>query len=233
MNLSRNLGYGGAALLLALALWALANGAADVAWQPARTALARWEAVGSAPGAEALERARTALALARALDPLNPRYVQESARVREWAAIGLPPWEAGARDRLEDALAAYREAIALRPTWPYAWAGLARAKLRLLQLDGEFERAVERAGALGPWEPGVLLALTEIDLLAEPLLSETARARVAAATERALRQQPREVIRLAARLGQAERLHPRLAGDKALEKQLEREVRRAAAEAAR
>lgn len=233
MKLSRNLGYGGAALLLVLALWALANGVADVAWQPARAVLARWEAAGGAPGAEALEQARAALALAHALDPLNPRYVQESARVQEWSAIGLPPWEAGTRERLEEALATYREAIALRPTWPYAWAGLARAKLRLLQLDGEFERAVERAGALGPWEPEVLLALTEIDLLAGPLLPETARVQVAAATEHALRQQPREVIRLAARLGQAERLRPRLDGDRALESQLEREERRAAARGGR
>jgi hypothetical protein len=233
MNLNRNLGYGGAALLLMLALWALANGVADVAWQPARTALTHWEAAGTAPAAGSLERARASLALARALDPLNPRYVQESARVREWSAVGLPPWENETGARLEASLAGYRAAIARRPAWPYAWAGLARAKLRLLQLDGEFERAVERSGALGPWEPEVLLALTEIGLLAEPLLSEAAGARVAAATERALRQQPRKVIRLAARLGRADRLRPRLAGDEALERQLQREARRAAAGAVR
>lgn len=64
----------------------------------------------------------------------------------------------------EYALIHFRQAVSLRPTSPYSWAGVAVMKYRLGQLDEELSRALASAMRLGPWEPGVQMMVSELGL---------------------------------------------------------------------
>ena len=53
---------------------------------------------------------------------------------------------------LDTALGFYRQALALRPAWPQAWADVAQLKITQEHIDAEFAFAAQRALILGPRE---------------------------------------------------------------------------------
>jgi tetratricopeptide (TPR) repeat protein len=53
-----------------------------------------------------------------------------------------------------------KKAINLRPAWPLAWAHLALVKAQMRDYSKAYLVAMERAVTLGPWEPGVHVAVT-------------------------------------------------------------------------
>jgi hypothetical protein len=67
-------------------------------------------------------------------------------------------------DLQKRALEHIRQAIYLRPSWPYAWALLALIKYQSSGIDAEAAEALNRAMTLGPWEPTVQLTIAEIGL---------------------------------------------------------------------
>ena len=90
--------------------------------------------------------------------------------------------------------------------------------------DAVFDTAVERAVSLGPWEPEVQLAMAEIRLLAGFRLSDPSLAHTEAALQRALQNQPREVIPLAVQIGEAELIRSLIGDDEQALGLLEREL---------
>ena len=109
--------------------------------------------------------ARANLDKALGLDPNNPHIHEYLA-----SAIETPVRQATTAHRalLQQAIAHYRHSIALRPAWPYAWLGLAAAKYKSGQLDGEYYAALERATQLGPWEQVVQYYAIDLGLRGWP-----------------------------------------------------------------
>ena len=62
----------------------------------------------------------------------------------------------------KQALEHIRQAVNLRPSWPYAWAQFALIKYRLYELDKEVSLALEKAIVLGPWESSVQMIVAEV-----------------------------------------------------------------------
>jgi hypothetical protein len=186
-----------AAGLLAAGIYAAAlGGLADAHYYNARTILSA--ARDKHPlEADELASAQASLAEALALEPANPMFVEQRARIDEMQALRLPSGGAAARAGLMEALAGFRAAVLMRPGSPYAWASIALLKLRLGEMDAEFYGALERAARLGPWEPPVQIAIADAGLAAWRFLAPPAKTLVTAALERGLLREAPEIRRLA------------------------------------
>ena len=131
------------------------------------------------------------------LEPSNPHYVEQVARLRELQALRLEARDPTKREALRQSLAQYREAAAMRPGSPYVWANIAMLKTRLNDMDFEFYGALERAGRLGPWEPQVQIAMVDIGMATWGWLAKPGREWVLGAMERGLLRQAPEIKRIA------------------------------------
>ena len=140
----------------------------------------------SPPKPQAVQAAQLALREALRLDPGNPHYVEQYARVQEMKALALDRADPAARQALRQAAAAFRLAARQRPGSPYVWADLARVKLRMDEMDFEFYGALDRANRLGPWEPAVQTGTVDMGLSAWRYLAVPAQEWVVAAMDRAL-----------------------------------------------
>ncbi|MDP2227279.1 MAG: hypothetical protein Q8J78_07350 [Moraxellaceae bacterium] len=113
------------------------------------------------------------------LSPVSADYLVVLARVEEMryplALIG----DDDARPGRERAVQLYRDAIKRRPTWPYTYADLAYALMRLDRVDAELEAALVDGARLGPWEPEVMQAIIDVGFEAWYRLSPEARRVVA------------------------------------------------------
>jgi len=174
------------------------RGLADTADYPARRALAQWASEKRAPGETEWQAVHAALERAAALAPANPLYVEELGRLLELRAAGMDRSDPAARSLLEQSRAQFRQAVAMRPGSPYAWASLALVKFRLNEMDYEFYGALERAARFGPWEPAVQLALADIGLASWMLLALPGKQQVLGALERGMLRQHKEIVRIAA-----------------------------------
>jgi hypothetical protein len=96
-------------------------------------------------------------------DPYNPAHLENLARLHAAQAESL---RAGAPQQalLQQALMEAREALVLRPAWPYTWATLLRIKKDRREADAEFLAALHQAARLGPWEGEVQLQLADAGL---------------------------------------------------------------------
>ena len=195
-----------AALLLAGILAAAVRGLADAHYTNARLTLAAGTPPKGTPRPDAIVAALASMRQALVLEPSNPNFVEQSARLQEQRAFGLPADEPAQRDGLQQSLASYREAALMRPGSPYVWANIAAFKARLDDLDYEFYGSLQRADRLGRWEPAVQLALAEIGMARWRLLPYSAKLLVLGAVERAMRRQGPELRRLATAHGSLERV---------------------------
>jgi len=207
------------ALFVAGMYAAAVRGLADAHYTSARLTLAEGTPASRAPSPEAIASALGAMRLALALEPGNPHFVEQAARLQELHALGLQPNDPVKRDSLRQSLARYREAAAMRPGSPYVWASIAMLKERLNNMDFEFYGALERAGKLGPWEPQVQIAMIDVGLATWPWLAKPGRVWVLGALERGLLRQAPEIRRIAAVHGNMSQIcadaggrSPRIAG---------------------
>jgi len=198
----------GAALLIAGIHAAAVRGLADAHYTNARLTLAESARAKGGPRPEALVAAIASMRQALALEPANPHFVEQAARLQEMRLLGLQANDPALREGLKQSLARYREAALMRPGSPYVWAGIATLKLRLDEMDFEFYGALERAAKFGPWEPAVQLAIANMGLASWQYLARPAKAPVIAALERGLQRQETSIRRIAAAHGN---LPPRLA----------------------
>lgn len=104
-------------------------------------------------------------------------------RIWEWKQFTAPIGDKSASESRLQALAAYRVATELRPTWPYTWIDLAQIKARLGHIDDEFASALDQALKAGPWRANALLRITEVGMLSWDSLSQDGRATVFSAME--------------------------------------------------
>ena len=150
-------------LLVVMAVWAGRWMVADIYAYQAKRYLVRWQDAHRVEAYEDIERAQQLINTALSLDGGNPKFMEYAARIDEWHATQRVK-RLSAKDKkrvLEHALQLYRDAIALRPAWPFTWVALVSTKNRLRQYDDELFHAFERATTLGPWEGGVQLRVAK------------------------------------------------------------------------
>lgn len=163
----------GAALLLLAGV--RMTGAGLAAYQ-AEAFMTHWATQGREPEAQAWAVAADAAQRAQSWYPAaNGDYQDRLGRIHSWrfyqqpfgpaaalAVLVATPEVAAIDASRRQALAAYREATRLRPLQPDGWARLAHAKLYLLELDDEFERAYAEAARLSPFIGRVQQELAQI-----------------------------------------------------------------------
>ena len=181
-----------AALLLLLGL---RMAGAGIAAYRAEAFMDHWSTQGREPDARAW--AVAAAAAQRAVDwypAPNGRYQERLGRVHSWrfyqqplgdaallaVLVATPEVPAIAASRRQ-ALAAFREAVRLRPAAASGWARLAHAKLSLLQWDAEFDRAFANADRLGSAAGQPRLELAQVGLQGWYWLTPPQQARTLAA----------------------------------------------------
>src|SRR5690606_3435017 len=101
--------------------------------------MAHWRKGAQEPSAEAYAIGHRAALRSVELYPVaNGRYLNNLGLVRQWQAFRHPFGDQSVADGRRAALDAFRQAVAVRPTWPSAWTDLAWSKLYLLEFDSEF-----------------------------------------------------------------------------------------------
>jgi hypothetical protein len=202
MNAQQRLLALGAIALLGAAIYASAvRGLADVRYIDARTLLVAGTQERRLPETSELDQAETSLREALALEPSNPLFVEQLARVHEMRALQIKNGDPARREELRRALLDFREAALKRPASPYAWAAIAALKFRLDDMDFEFYGALQRAERYGRWEPAIQVELADIGLAAWPMLAQPAKILTLEAIARALPRQEKEIRRIAAAHG--------------------------------
>lgn len=165
-----------AAAAAAFFFGSLLLGLADLAAFRARTWTETWDNLAQAAAADAQgapydpnpddwERARWAGEWAVRLAPLNPDYRDVLARVYASRYLSTPAGAAIAQPYLEEAAELSRQAIRLRPAWPYTYVALAQFLARMGRTGQEFEDSLRQALRYGPWEPDILTAIIDMGLL--------------------------------------------------------------------
>ena len=144
-----------ASLLLVLSLVAAAHGMADIYRHEAATLSGEWGGSGEeeGPPAWAWEQVQRYLWLANRLAPFDAQVLGDLGQLYELR--GADSGEAGTSAHYDRALDYYRQALTLRPAWPYAWVDVAALKITQQRLDAEYAQAMQRALTLGPWQTSV------------------------------------------------------------------------------
>lgn len=153
-----------------------------------RAFLVDWEAKATEPSPRAWTVAHAAATRAVAHYPVpHGAYLERLGYVHAWQHYRQPPGFRSAHASRQAAREAYRIAVQVRPTWPYAWAALAEVKLRLLEFDTEFHHALAQAQRLGPWRANINRRVAEVGLIAWPQLSRMEQHAALTAAARAIK----------------------------------------------
>lgn len=196
-----------ASLLLINGLRMTTAGIADF---QARAFLADWEAKSVEPSPRAWDVALQAATRATAHYPVaNGAYFERLGYIYAWQHFSQPFGSPTAQASRKAARAAQQAAVAARPTWPYAWAALAEAKLNLLEFDAEFHHALDQALHYGPTRSDINRRVAEVGFIAWPQLSANQRDQTIRAAARAIAQAKRHrarIFALASTAGQQTRL---------------------------
>ena len=145
--------------LLVLCGWA-ANQAARWGWASFQSiearALLKRAMDGAIPmNARTWNQVRDGLVIALEWDPDNPEYHQAMGDAYLLRLTRIPGDRSKMAPYFDIALKHYFKAAALRPTWPFAHAGIVTAKQHLGRYDADFRRALSLASHYGPWELAV------------------------------------------------------------------------------
>lgn len=115
---------------------------------------------GDLPSLREWEESFAELAQARKLDPRNPQLAEQLGQLYlAGVKNGSEVTAFGSR-----AIEPFVEAVAMRPSSPYAWANLAWAKYYSGQVDKVFYAALANAARLGPWEKEIQLIVVDLGL---------------------------------------------------------------------
>lgn len=187
---------------LALATWVILLSISDLYSSQTRSYLDKWIEQDEPSSNSEMEEAMDAINIALRIYSGNPEYFRLKALVLEHSAKGKPVWNPETRSQLQQALQLYKQAIALRPSWPYSWSGMARMKLKMLEIDAEFESALTNMMRLGPWESKINLTVVELGFITWTQLSIPAQELVQTAIKRSLISQKTNLYLLAKRHNQ-------------------------------
>lgn len=149
-------------------------GLASLYYFPAQFRVEQWEKSTDKPAATDLQHATELVANAVRLQPDNPHYLLLSAKINEWRWYSgvLSSAEIKANEQL------YQRAIALRPSWPVAYADyayfLAVTQFRLTDAWQQLQFANQH----GAFLPEVIDKYLLVTLSSWPLLSVSQKAQV-------------------------------------------------------
>lgn len=162
-------------VVLALSLAVLVLGSrllmANLNQYRASSFLSDWEGKRQAPSDRAWQVAEQAMQQGIAWYPgENAAYVEQLGYMWQWRAHNANLPLASKLEARQKALQAFRQATAQRPSWPYAWSGLAYAKMVAGEFDQEFRHAMQQAVHYGPTRIGINKRIAEIGLISWPSL---------------------------------------------------------------
>ncbi|HIJ82712.1 MAG: hypothetical protein HW380_52 [Magnetococcales bacterium] len=151
-------------LLLQLSHVAVNQGVADLNALAAKMRLEQWKSRALLPNQTTWELAWNRMQTAMRLDANNPDHHETIARLLQWRLQGGDGRDGAIKEKRQQALIHLRQAVSLRPTWPYGWVNLALAKYRLDQRDDELYRAMANAITTGPEERSIQMAVAKMSL---------------------------------------------------------------------
>jgi len=137
------------------------------------------------------------LLILRNISPKNSQISSLIGRHYEWKAMISGDDRNRRNHLLLMSLENYRLASQLNPVDAYNWANLIGVKLKVNQLDREFEQGIVNTSVLGAWEPQVQLKVTEIGLTSWNNISPKTRLNVLNSAKRAMQMTPDEILGLA------------------------------------
>mgnify|MGYP000385496623 CR=1 FL=1 len=138
----------------------------------ANSFLLDWQEKAQQPTDSAWQVAFKAANKSIALSPVaNADYYDTLGQVWEWKQFEASQTDPAAIETREQALNAYRRSIELKPQWPYTVIKLAYVKLRLNQIDTEFNQSLQNAFNRGPWRIDINKRIAEMSLMAWPQLT--------------------------------------------------------------
>lgn len=187
---------------LVLVIWVLLLSASDLYANQTQNYVNKWMEQEKPPSSSEREEAMDAINTALRIYRGNPEHFRLKALVLEYGTKGKPVWNPKIKPQLQQALLLYKQAIALRPSWPYGWSGMARIKLKLLEIDDEFESALTSMMRLGPWESKINLTVVEFGFITWEKLSNSAQKQVQSAIKRSLINQKSNLYQIAKRYNQ-------------------------------
>jgi hypothetical protein len=179
-------------VLLAFVLWAAKTGLAGIYSFQAQSYLELWQHQRNlnpqytAPP-EQYEQVLQQHQNILSLTSYNGDYWTAFAEMQLWSlatTVNMPQIQQ--TQRKADILNAYRTALRLRPTWPYAYIRLALIKAHFGEVDDELNIAMQKAYQLGAWESDVLRPTIELGLALWPQLQAKTQQTVANAVEHAI-----------------------------------------------
>lgn len=188
-------------LLVVLSYFAVRWGAADLYAKEGRFYVEKWEKVRKAPPINDWRRARHLLETAAELEPLSPNHREALGQIYDWRVYGRRSETLDVFAFREQSLAHFLAVASRRPVSPYSWANIALAKMKIGQTDDEFANAIRRAALLGPWEPGVQIALAGAGFSAWERLPVDVQQLVVENVQRGAKRQAEEMLRLATAYG--------------------------------
>lgn len=138
-------------------------GTADSFAYLAKKEILSWSAANSRVNNSSWFLAKQHYLAAAHLMPDHPDYLYNLGRLQYLNVLFfIPPLaNAEALAALEEAETYLKQSIRERPAWPLAWAHLAMVKAAQMKFDDQYLLAIERSTTLGPWEPGVQVAVTD------------------------------------------------------------------------
>lgn len=182
---------------VALVLTGLRMANAGIAAYQAEAFLADWAGKRVEPEPRAWAVAHSAAQRSVDSYPVaNGEYFDRLGRVHSWQFAAQPFASPLAQDSRLAAVGAYRDAIAVRPVWPYSWLQLADNKLHLAQFDAEFKQALGRAVELGPTRIDVQREVARIAFAAWPQLNVSEREQFLESARRSVAYGQREAQQL-------------------------------------
>ena len=140
-------------------------GLADVYSRPTINVLRDWKKGEFEPTQNDWLSYRSNLEQALCLNPTNAELHRHLGLVIQAPYTSFQLGHKEALEARKNALKYYREAISLRPTWPYHYSDLALVKFRLLEIDEEFYDAMYASMEFGPWEPDIQRVIAEIGMV--------------------------------------------------------------------
>ena len=157
--------------------------------------LASWEQKGQIPNEQSWQFGLQAMQAAQNWYPTkNAEFAEQLGYMWQWRAHQPGQLTTEQQQLVEhaqqQALAKFRSASELRPRWPFAWSGLAYAKLVANELDDEFDKALRLAQHYGPERNPINSRLAEIGLIAWDHLNTSQQQLVFASMQKATKYGP-------------------------------------------
>jgi hypothetical protein len=134
----------------------------------------------------------------------NPNLLINRGRIQDWRDYKKPIGDPVAAESRLLALADYRHAAELQPSWPYTWIDIALVKTRLGIVDQEALDALQNAFNAGQWRPDVLLKITETGVFAWEMLPARGKKLVIESIDRGLASSANTAVLVATSLEQFE-----------------------------